>query len=120
MEENIKKSVDESWKETAAREKGTAKKEGGKKEPEFPEANFSFFVSTLALQASVFLGHIPNPATDKKEKNLPQAKFIIDTLGVIKDKTRNNLTAEEDSLLENMLYELRMHYVNADKEDQSD
>ncbi len=119
MEEDIKKNVDESWKETVAREKEAAKKEG-KKESAPPEVSFNFFISTLALQASVFLGHVPNPVTNKKEKNIPQAKFIIDTLGMLKDKTRNNLTVEESNLLENVLYELRMQYVNVVKEGQSD
>ena len=116
--EEIKKSVDESWKETVAREKQAAKKEG-KKESTPPEASFNFFINTLALQASVFLGHVPNPATNKKEKNIPQAKFIIDTLGMLKDKTKNNLTTEENNLLENVLYELRMQYVNVVKSNEA-
>jgi hypothetical protein len=112
--DETKKDIDESWKEAAAKEKDkeTAKLE---KEPIPPEASFSFFISTLALQASVFSGQIPNPATEKKEKNLKQAKFIIDTLDMLKDKTRNNLNADEDKLLENVLYELKMQYVAAAK-----
>ncbi|KPK43055.1 MAG: hypothetical protein AMJ78_00200 [Omnitrophica WOR_2 bacterium SM23_29] len=86
------------------------------KEPVPPEATFSFFISTLALQASIFLGQIPNPATNKKEKNLSQAKFIIDTIDMLKDKTKNNLNNDENKLLEDILYELKMQYVSADKE----
>jgi hypothetical protein len=52
-----------------------------------------------------------NPMTDKKEEDLPQAKFIIDTLGMLQEKTKGNLTPEESKLLENMLYELRTQYV---------
>ena len=113
MEEEKKKHIDESWKEAAAKEK---EKLTGEQEAIPAQASFSFFVSTLALQASIFLGEVPNPATNKKEKNLTQAKFIIDTLGVLKDKTRNNLDAEEEKLLENVLYQLRLSYVNANKE----
>ena len=112
--EEIRKHVDESWKESIAKEKGEPKKEN---ESLPPEASFSFFISTLALQASIFLGQIPNPATNKKEKNLPQAKFIIDTLDMLREKTKNNLNKEESNLLENMLYELRMQYVTFSKED---
>ena len=112
MEER-KKHIDESWKDTVAKEKDAPKEKQGSIPP---EASFSFFVSTLALQASVFLGVIPNPATNKTEKNLAQAKFIIDTLSMLKDKTKGNLNAEEDKLQENVLYELRMQYVEANKE----
>ncbi|MFH1678680.1 MAG: DUF1844 domain-containing protein [Candidatus Omnitrophota bacterium] len=115
--EEIRKNVDESWKDSASKEKDTLKNEvPDTKDFMPPEANFSFFISTLALQASIFLGQIPNPATNKKEeKNLPQAKFIIDTLGVLKEKTQNNLNAEETKLLENILYELRLQYTSDNK-----
>jgi len=111
--EEPKKNIDESWKEAVAKEKEAQERE---KESIPPEPSFNFFISTLALQASIFLGQIPNPATNKTEKNLAQAKFIIDTLGMLKDKTRNNLDAEENNLLENILYELRIQYMSASKE----
>lgn len=109
-----KKQVDEAWKEQAEKEKD---KEGQvnpetPKEEFVPEPDFSFFITTLAVQASIALGAMPNPVTQKVEVNLSQAKLIIDTLGIIKDKTQGNLNAEEDSLLENMLYELRMQYLS--------
>jgi len=109
MEEDNKKKVDESWKETAEKQK-----EGLKKEGKFmtPEPDFSFFITTLSLQAAISLGQIPNPATNQKEEDLNQAKFLIDTLGILQDKTKGNLTAEEIQLLENVLYELRMQYVS--------
>jgi hypothetical protein len=73
--------------------------------------DFGFFLTTLALQASIFLGAIPNPGTNQKEENLPQAKFIIGTIEMLQDKTKGNLTPEEAKLLENVLYELRMQYI---------
>lgn len=102
------KNIDESWKETVEKEKETLKKEGG-----FipPEPDFNFFITTLALQASIALGQAPDPATKKEEENLPQAKFIIDTLNMLKEKTKGNLSAEETALLDNVLYELRMQYI---------
>ncbi|MFH1578080.1 MAG: DUF1844 domain-containing protein [Candidatus Omnitrophota bacterium] len=116
MHDNIKKNVDESWKEAISKEKETLKSDSNQTSNDMPpEPTFSFFTSTLALQASVFLGQIPDPATNKKIKNLSQAKFIIDTMAMLKDKTVNNLTDDEANLLENVLYELRMQYVNIAK-----
>lgn len=106
--EEMNKNIDESWKEAAQKEKETLKKEG-KFVP--PEPDFNFFISTLALQASIGLGVIPNPATNQKEEDPTQAKFLIDTLGMLKEKTQGNLKPEETTLLENILYELRMQYI---------
>lgn len=114
MEEN-KKKIDETWKETAEKEKESLKKEG-KFIP--PEPDFSFFVTTLGLQASIFLGLVENPATNTKEEDLPQAKFIIDTLGMLKEKTKGNLSEKETTLLENVLYELRMQYISRNQGEQ--
>ena len=80
-----------------------------------PVPDFKFFISTLSLQASIFLGQIPNPASQKTELDLTQAKFIIDTLGMLQEKTKNNLSDEESDLLENFLYELRTVYLSKDK-----
>ena len=106
--DEIKKNTDESWKEAVEKEKEKIK-EGGGFVP--PEPDFNFFITSLALQATIALGVIENPMTNKKEENLIQAKFLIDTLGVLKDKTKGNLTNEEEKLMENVLYELRMQYV---------
>jgi len=111
--DEIKKSVDESYKEQVAREK-EALKDTGSFTP--PEPNFNFFITTLALQATISLGAVPNPATNKTEKDLTQAKFLIDTLGMLGEKTKGNLTKEEGDLLENLLYELRMQYISASME----
>jgi hypothetical protein len=108
MDEN-KKNIDESWKETVGKEKESLKKEG-KFVP--PEADFNFFITTIGLQASIALGGVPNPATNKTEEDLTQAQFLIDTLGMLKEKTKGNLNSEEANLLENLLYELRIQYVS--------
>ena len=86
-----------------------------KKEFTPPAPDFKFFISTLSLQASIFLGQIPNPVTQKNEEDLPQAKFIIDTLGMLQEKTRGNLNGEEAGLLEDLLYELRTFYLAKSK-----
>jgi len=80
-----------------------------------PTPDFKFFVTTLTLQATIFLGQIPNPATEKTEEDLPQAKFIIDTLGMLQEKTKGNLNKDEAELLENLLYELRSVYLSKNK-----
>ncbi len=82
------------------------KNEGKKMEPDF-----SIFVSSLSMQTLIFLGEIDNPLTHKKEENLDQAKYIIDTLAMLKEKTKGNLTANEANLIDNVLYELRMKYT---------
>jgi hypothetical protein len=107
-----KKNIDESWKEAAEREKEKLQKEG-KFVP--PEPDFKFFITTLALQASIALGAVPSPVTNQKEEDPAQAKFLIDTLGVLKEKTKGNLTEEETSFLEDVLYQLRMEYVSKEK-----
>jgi hypothetical protein len=114
-----KKKVDQAWKEAIEKEKDAQPQEipDGSEEHLPPEADFSFFITTLAVQASIALGAMANPVNQKLEVNLSQAKLIIDTLGVLKEKTQNNLNTEEDSLLENMLYELRMQYLTKTKGD---
>ncbi|MCK9431127.1 MAG: DUF1844 domain-containing protein [Candidatus Omnitrophica bacterium] len=106
------KKVDESWKEKVEKEK-QAPKEEGKFTP--PEPDFKFFITTLALQVSIALGHMANPETQKTQKDPAQAKFIIDTLGMLQEKTKGNLTPEETQLLENLLYELRVAYLALEK-----
>lgn len=110
--DEINKNIDESWKETVKKEKETLKKEE-KFIP--PEPDFNFFITTLALQASIALGVMPNPATNKTEEDLTQARFLIDTLNMLKEKTKGNLSKEEDGLLENILYELRTQYIGKTK-----
>lgn len=85
-----------------------------------PEPNFSFFVTTLTLQASIALGTIANPATSKTEVDLVQAKFLVDTLGMLSEKTKGNLNAEESKLLENLLFELRTIYLSKTEGEKND
>ncbi len=80
-----------------------------------PEASFSLFVSSLVTQALISLGEVENPFSKTKAQNFDQAKFTIDTLQIIKDKTSGNLTDAETKLLETALYDLRMGYVERSK-----
>lgn len=79
------------------------------------EINFSTFVISLSTQALMHLGEIANPLTGKIETDVPVAKQMIDILGMLKDKTRGNLNASEDRLMEDILFDLRMKYVAAVK-----
>lgn len=108
MEEKEKR-VDESWKDSVEKDRI---EQPGAEEHAVPEPDFKFFITTLSLQAAIALGQIPNPVTDKKEENLPQAKFLIDTLDMLKEKTEGNLNQEEGEFLEDVLYNLRMQYIS--------
>jgi hypothetical protein len=107
MEEEIKKKVDEDWKNQANKEK----KEADCKREVYHEPTFSIFLSSLSMQAMIAMGRLENPVTAKAEKNLEQARFLIDTLGILKEKTKGNLTADEEKLIEEGLFNLRMMYV---------
>lgn len=76
---------------------------------------FSTFVLSLATTAQVHLGAVANPSTGKQEKNLEAAKQMIDMIGMLQDKTKGNLTDMESRLLENVLFDLRVVYVECSK-----
>jgi hypothetical protein len=80
--------------------------------PESPEpVTFSTFVLGLSTQALFHLGEVPDPVTRQTARDLVAAKQVIDILGVLREKTRNNLQAGEETLLDSVLYDLRMRYV---------
>ena len=79
---------------------------------EIPEADFQILVSTFATQAAMALGQIPNPVTKEAAEDLPAAKFAIDLLQVLEEKSKGNRTAEEDKFLTDCLYQLRMVYID--------
>lgn len=126
MEEPIKKRVDESWKEQAEREKRAAAPSPSRGEPpptpeaepapraeeELPQARFDLFIQGLAMEALSALGDVPHPATRKQAVNLPHAKYLIDLLGILEGKTKGNLSVDEDKLFKELLYQLRMRYLN--------
>ncbi len=76
-----------------------------------PDITFSSLIFSLSSTAFMQLGALPDPNTGKTEKNLPMAKQTIDLLGVLREKTRNNLDPEEENLFEHLLYDLRMAYI---------
>ncbi|MBM4306624.1 MAG: DUF1844 domain-containing protein [Deltaproteobacteria bacterium] len=104
-------------------EEKVSSKEEGREEPikedvlgeegPLPEINFVSFVFSISTSALIQLGEIEDPFTQKKSKNLPAAKQTIDLIGMLREKTKGNLTSEEDKFLEQVLFDLRMRYVNA-------
>ena len=124
------KKVDSEWKRKAREEKVRASAERAASETrghdpnfvheepadagpraDFPQPNFLVFISTLASQALLALGEIEHPATGKVEVDLPQAKYTIDLLQLLQDKTKGNRTDDETRAIEAYLYDLRMKYV---------
>ena len=134
MDEQGQKRVDESWKEQAEREKRAADAaapapggpavspgstpaspgaaEAGPEEEGLPQARFDLFVSGLAVEALVALGDMAHPATRKQTMNLPHAKYLIDLMGILEEKTKGNLNVDEGKLLNDTLYQLRMRYLS--------
>lgn len=103
------KNVDESWKDAVEQQK--QEKHPDEQSSQIPEVNFSFFTTTLGIQVAIALGEVPNPMTNKTEENLDQAKYLIDTLDMLKEKTKNNLNKEEAQLLEHLLFDFHTKFV---------
>jgi hypothetical protein len=81
------------------------------------QITFIGFVISLAHTAAVHFGDLAEPGHDRAAPaNLPAAQQIIDILGLLEQKTRGNLTAEERQVLDQVLYELRLRYVEAQRE----
>lgn len=76
-----------------------------------PEITFASFIMSLGTSVFFHLGDLPHPESGAAEKNLPLAKQTIDLLGLLREKTRNNLTPEEENIFDHLLYDLRMRYV---------
>jgi hypothetical protein len=70
---------------------------------------------SLATTAAVHFGDVPDPANGESQANLAAASQMIDVLAMLKEKTQGNLDAEETELVDTLLYELRMRYVEASK-----
>lgn len=120
-EENRDQKDDEQQKETpdetaadqsaAQRSKEAATAEEGEPDTPLPEINFSTFIFSLNASALVHLGAIEDPASGQKVKNLPLAKQTIDILNMLEEKTRGNLNKDEENIMRNILYDLRIAYV---------
>lgn len=107
-EESAKPSKEEV--KASESEEATAPEED-KADFQLPKINFATFVFSLNSSVLLQFGLIDDPATGKKTKNLPLAKQTIDILSMLEEKTQGNLTKDEETMLKNILYDLRMLYV---------
>jgi hypothetical protein len=112
--------VDNDWKNQAQAEKerlaaeadaGKAAGPTGEQGERIPPASFVTLVSFIMTQALMSLGGYEDPQTKRRYVDLEAAKHYIDTLTVLEEKTKGNLTDDEKKLLDRALYETRMHYV---------
>jgi hypothetical protein len=81
----------------------------------FPPVDFHTFVLSLGSSALLHLGEIENPNDGVSQKDLPLAKHTIDILAMLEEKTKGNLSTAEEKLMESLLYDLRLRYVEATK-----
>ena len=111
--------VDEGWKRSVAEEREKGKREREQphaQEPtqqEYPEPSFRVFLAGLYTQTLISLGEVEHPVTHKKELALPEARYLIDTINMLRQKTQGNLSGDEQMYLDSLLHDLRMRYVSA-------
>ncbi len=89
----------------------TAVNEPAREAAHLGELTFATFVVGLSTQALVHLGEMPDPHSGQFAPDLPAAEQVIDIIAMLQDKTRGNLDGDEAQLLESILFELRMKYV---------
>lgn len=107
--------VDSDWKEEARLEKerlAEQEKEATAAGP-LPDPTFLEIVNMIAMQAAVSIGGYQHPSGESTPPDLLMAKHLIDLLEVLGDKTKGNLAEQEKEVLDGVLYEMRMRYVQA-------
>lgn len=117
--------IDEDWKSQAQAEKEALDRKIHQQHDQpqtvqaeaapMPPATLAVMLTTLATQSLVALGQVPHPVSGKHELHLEEAKHFIDTLEMLETKTAGNRTPEETELLDNLLHELRLGYVEMQK-----
>jgi hypothetical protein len=134
MADEKKLIIDEDWKSQVAAEKRQAQTQSAAKPAEggassaseapgpadlkdvpMPPASLELLLTMLGTEALTAMGHLPHPATGKVHVHHGQAKYLIDTIDVLREKTKGNLTADEQELLEGILHQLRMAFVATSK-----
>ncbi len=127
MSDEKKLIIDEDWKSQVQAEKEAAKGEpaltGGQKasdpqapaadpgDVQMPPASLELLITTLATEALVALGAVPHPATGEAHIHRNQAQYLIDTIDVVRQKTKGNLTPDEQHMIESVLHQLRMVFL---------
>jgi Domain of unknown function (DUF1844) len=123
MPEEKKIIIDEDWKSQVQAEKEAEKRSqpeapdvaaaaGEPDDPPMPPASLELLVSSLVTEALIALGQVPHPATGKASLRRHQAKYLIDTIEMLHQKTKGNVTPEEERFFEQLLHQLRMAFVS--------
>ena len=108
-EDGMPKPVTEKPSESPPAEQPPGQK--GKSSDAYQPIDFPTYILGYYTQGLVLLGETPNPYTQKKEEDVESVRNIIDVLSMIEQKTKGNLSSEENQLLESVLYELRMKFM---------
>jgi hypothetical protein len=129
MPDEKKIIIDEDWKSRVEAEKEEAAKaaqpkaaestaaQGARAEAadladvEMPPASLELLLTTLGTEALMAMGQLPHPMTGKIHAQRNQSKYLIDTIEVLQNKTKGNLTPAEQQLIDNLLHQLRMLFV---------
>jgi hypothetical protein len=116
--ENTEKRIDDEWKAQAAREREELQQSAARRADErgesagaLPEASFATLVAGLHAQAVVALGLAGDHVSGQRRTDRDQAKYLIDTLAILEEKTKGNVTDKEKALLDSVLFELRTSFV---------
>ena len=109
--------IDDDWKSQVEAEKEKLRKEmeqqeksGGKQQ--LPAASLATLLSTLATQVMASLGQFPDPVDGKMHVNKPIAKHLIDTIAMLEEKTKGNLSEDEAKMLDDLLHQMRILFVS--------
>jgi hypothetical protein len=125
MPDEKKIIVDEDWKAQVQAEKAKAAKTEGERPSKtaapdqahasdmpMPPASLELLLTMLATEALVALGQIPHPATGQVQIQRNQAQYLIDMVHMLREKTKGNLTPNEQQLIETLLHQLRLVFVD--------
>ena len=118
--------IDEDWKSQVQAEKEAAAKgtpaasaesaasaQDDARDLPMPPASFELLLTMLATEALVALGQVPHPLTGKAHVQPHQAQYLIDLLEVLRNKTQGNLTPREQQLLDSILHQLRLAFIES-------
>ncbi|NOY29266.1 MAG: DUF1844 domain-containing protein [Planctomycetes bacterium] len=122
MSEDKKIIIDDDWKSQVAAEKEELKREAEEQPAEsppsqemppqeMPPASFEMLMTMFATEAMAALGQLPNPMTNELSINIEHARYAIDMLQMLEEKTKGNLEPNEAKTLEDLLHQLRMLFV---------
>lgn len=124
MPDDKKLIIDEDWKSQVEAEKRQPQPEAeaaaerpsaeaAKHDVPMPPASLELLLTMLATEALMALGHVPNPITGRVETHRNQATYLIDTIDMLRQKTTGNLTSDEQLLIDTLLHQLRLAFVES-------